>query len=69
MNRCIALASLLIILAAVVVQHQVKGHGMMQNPPGRSSIWHYYPDQALPNTSENSLNCGGVTVLFFIVTL
>ena len=38
------------------------GHGMMLDPPNRSSMWHY-GFNVPPNYNENGLNCGGFTVI------
>ena len=57
MNRLIALA----LLSSFITVQVVNGHGMMMNPPGRSSMYHYFPE-AIPNYNEMSLNCGGVDV-------
>lgn len=46
------------------------GHGMMLDPPSRSSMWRY-GFNVPPNYNENGLNCGGYGVrqfLFRIVT-
>ncbi|CAD6991693.1 uncharacterized protein LOC101452679 isoform X1 [Ceratitis capitata] len=39
----------------------VFGHGMMLDPPGRSSRWRYN-SSAPVNYDDNGLNCGGMTV-------
>jgi hypothetical protein len=39
------------------------GHGMMLDPPNRSSMWHY-GFNVPPNYNENGLNCGGFTVIY-----
>ena len=38
------------------------GHGMMLDPPNRSSMWHY-GFNVPPNYNDNGLNCGGFTVI------
>lgn len=44
-----------------ILTHLVKGHGMMMDPPGRSSMWRYgYPTEV--NNYDNGLNCGGFWV-------
>jgi hypothetical protein len=37
------------------------GHGMMLDPPNRSSMWHY-GFNVPPNYNDNGLNCGGFSV-------
>lgn len=39
------------------------GHGMMLDPPSRSSMWRY-GFNVQPNYNENGLNCGGYGVQF-----
>lgn len=39
----------------------VGGHGMLLDPPGRSSMWRFFPDQP-PNYNDNGINCGGYGV-------
>ncbi|XP_022919087.2 uncharacterized protein [Onthophagus taurus] len=42
----------------VLFLKNVNGHGMMLNPPGRSSVWRFY-DGYPTNYNDNELFCGG----------
>ncbi|XP_054726103.1 uncharacterized protein LOC129236003 [Anastrepha obliqua] len=48
-------------LLAFACTGSVCGHGMMLDPPGRSSRWRYN-SSAPKNYDDNGLNCGGMTV-------
>ena len=57
-------ASLLILFC--VVAGRVHGHGLMTDPPQRSSLWRYFPGQGFEeNYNDNELFCGGLSVSFF----
>ncbi|XP_071054013.1 uncharacterized protein [Onthophagus taurus] len=52
--------SLSLILLGVIFQ--VEGHGMMLNPPGRSSVWRCF--EGFPvNWDDNQNYCGGLTFM------
>ena len=54
------------VLLLPVLLARVAGHGMLVEPPSRSSMWRYGFDTE-PNYTDNELYCGGVTVnLFFL---
>lgn len=60
-------ASLLILFC--VVAGRVYGHGLMIDPPQRSSLWRYFPGQGFEeNYNDNELFCGGLSVSFFFIT-
>lgn len=40
----------------------VKGHGMLLDPPARSSLWRYGFENAPTNYDDNALNCGNYSV-------
>jgi hypothetical protein len=40
---------------------KISGHGMMLEPPNRSSLWRFDPT-APPNYDDNQNFCGGVAV-------
>ncbi|CAH1163500.1 unnamed protein product [Phaedon cochleariae] len=43
--------------------HEIAGHGMMLDPPNRSSIWRYN-SSAIPNYNDNENFCGGFMVQY-----
>ncbi|XP_011197083.2 uncharacterized protein LOC105221647 [Zeugodacus cucurbitae] len=55
------LFSLAFAAFACIYSGLVAGHGMMLDPPGRSSRWRYN-STAPTNYDDNGLNCGGMTV-------
>lgn len=57
-------ASLLIVFC--VVAGRVYGHGLMTDPPMRSTLWRDFPGQGFEeNYNDNELFCGGLSVSFF----
>ena len=53
---------LLGVLALSALICLVKGHGYMQSPPARNSMWRYgFPNPA--NYNDNQLFCGGKIML------
>ncbi|KAF2895498.1 hypothetical protein ILUMI_10677, partial [Ignelater luminosus] len=46
------------ILASAIVFEGVSGHGMMLDPPNRSSLWRYDPTAPI-NYNDNEVFCGG----------
>lgn len=50
---------LTLVLATFVAY--VSSHGMMLEPPNRSSMWRYFPDSP-PNYNDNENFCGGFGV-------
>ncbi|KAF2889323.1 hypothetical protein ILUMI_16850, partial [Ignelater luminosus] len=46
------------VLASAVVFEGVSGHGMMLDPPNRSSLWRYDPTAPI-NYNDNEVFCGG----------
>ena len=65
MNRqqLIAYSSLMLTLLAAVTD-VADGHGMLLDPPGRSSIWRVFPSvlSVYDNYDDNAINCGGAGV-------
>jgi len=55
------LIAVFVALVLLLVPDDVAGHGMILDPPGRSSMWRFGYD-VLPNYSDNSLYCGGSQV-------
>ena len=62
------MASILILLVSSVTFLTIgnlqfaEGHGMMLDPPGRSSMWRLgFPTPV--NNDDNGLNCGGRKVI------
>ena len=53
---------LLVVLAAVA--RNAHGHGMLLDPPARSSIWRLFPSvgESYKNYDDNAINCGGAGV-------
>ncbi|XP_044745707.1 uncharacterized protein LOC123307450 [Coccinella septempunctata] len=52
----------IILLICAVSLREVLGHGMMLEPPNRSSLWKYYTidnDKVVPNYNDNQNFCGG----------
>lgn len=41
--------------------NEISGHGMLLEPPNRSSLWRYNPD-APANYNDNENFCGGASV-------
>ena len=60
---CVAFLSLLLANGGSVVE----GHGMMIDPPQRSSMHDHGFPSAPRNPNANSLNCGGAQVLLFLL--
>lgn len=55
---------LLLFSAVAIVLMATKltnGHGILLDPPGRSSLWRFFPDQPT-NYDDNGINCGGFAV-------
>lgn len=57
------------LASVLLVPDDVVGHGMILDPPGRSSMWRYGYNVP-PNYNDNSLYCGGVDVglIFLYIT-
>lgn len=54
-----------ILLICAVSLREVAGHGMMLEPPNRSSLWKYFTidnDKVVPNYNDNQNFCGGYAV-------
>lgn len=49
------------IFASVSAFEKVSGHGMMLDPPNRSSLWRYDPTAPI-NYNDNEVFCGGFGV-------
>ena len=53
----------LVVLSIAVLLDVAQGHGMMLDPPGRSSRWRY--DSSAPtNYNDNANYCGGYGVSY-----
>lgn len=54
---------MILVLAGICVQ-EIAGHGMMLEPPNRSSLWRFPQDfpGAIPNYEDNENFCGGMSV-------
>ncbi|KAL3287338.1 hypothetical protein HHI36_001812 [Cryptolaemus montrouzieri] len=50
----------LFVILAIGLKETI-GHGMMLEPPNRSSLWRFYP-HVPPNYDDDGNNCGGMTV-------
>lgn len=50
------------LLSSYLLIDDVTGHGMLMDPPGRSTMWRYNFDGVAPNYDDNGLNCGGFSV-------
>ena len=57
-----------LVLVVAFVPAFVFGHGMMLNPPQRSSMFRF-GYSVPPNYNDNSLNCGGFGVIHLLVCL
>ena len=56
--RAFLFTSVLVAFIALNQIQTVEGHGMLIDPPGRSSMWRAgFP--VPPNYNDNELNCGG----------
>uniref|UniRef100_A0A0K8TUX0 Chitin-binding type-4 domain-containing protein n=2 Tax=Bactrocera latifrons TaxID=174628 RepID=A0A0K8TUX0_BACLA len=55
------LFSFALVSLACIYNGLVSGHGMLLDPPGRSSRWRYN-STAPTNYDDNGLNCGGMSV-------
>lgn len=51
----------LLCVALTLVVLEVSGHGMMLDPPNRSSLWRF-DDEAPINYNDNENFCGGAGV-------
>lgn len=56
-----------LVIAVVVVAlfEGALGHGMVMDPPNRSSMWRFDPE-APPNYEDDQNYCGGMTVMCFL---
>ena len=61
MTRLLSAIAWLILLPTWM--GMVDGHGMILDPPGRSSLYRY-GFNVNPNYDDNALNCGGYSVFF-----
>ncbi|XP_072387322.1 uncharacterized protein [Diabrotica undecimpunctata] len=50
-----------VLFFGIYLVREISGHGMMLNPPGRSSLWRFI-DTAPRNFDDNQLFCGGAYV-------
>lgn len=55
-----------VFIAAIAVINEVNCHGMMSNPPGRSSVWRTYSGYAA-NYNDNANYCGGLWVAISLI--
>ncbi|EFA07374.1 uncharacterized protein LOC656897 [Tribolium castaneum] len=55
------MANLLLVAISSILLKEISGHGMMLEPPNRSSLWRY-DKSALPNYQDNQNFCGGYYV-------
>ncbi|KAL3286483.1 hypothetical protein HHI36_000989 [Cryptolaemus montrouzieri] len=58
-------SSNIVFLMLAIVVKKISNHGMMLEPPNRSSLWQFYPVdnvRVVPNYSHNQLFCGGFAV-------
>lgn len=55
----------LVVLGGLIEDHGVNGHGMMLDPPGRSSMWRLGFNTP-KNYDDNGLNCGGRSVIYLL---
>lgn len=63
MEQTVFRLSLMVGLVVVMAPTSTIGHGMMLNPPQRSSMFRFgFP--VPPNYDDNGLNCGGFGVSF-----
>ncbi|KAJ8912608.1 hypothetical protein NQ315_000477 [Exocentrus adspersus] len=59
----IEMKSCLLLFVAAVIAREVVGHGMMLEPPNRSSMWRFEEFSGiLPHYYDDGGNCGGLTV-------
>lgn len=69
-NRSQTLVSLVVVLALLGGLNQkhvtVTGHGMMLDPPARSSMWRL-GFKTPTNYDDNGLNCGGRSVIIHLI--
>ena len=56
---------LLVVSAMAPDCYYVSGHGMLLDPPERSSVWRLFPGAGIPNYNDNGINCGGRGVYNF----
>lgn len=60
--------NLILVIVIVTLTSNVAGHGMLLDPPGRSSMWRAgFPTPT--NYNDNSLFCGGFSVSNIIYLL
>ena len=66
-NKKSLFTSLFVLLSLTVFlpSNGVNGHGMLLDPPARSSVWRVFPGP-VPNYNDNGINCGGRGVSKFI---
>lgn len=61
-----SILSLSVVLGAFV--SLANGHGMVMDPPNRSSLWRF--DKTAPiNYNDNQMFCGGFGVIFLLFLL
>ena len=70
-HKMLSVWSLVTFVSAI---SQVKGHGYVDLPPGRSSLWRHVANCpggyiVTPNYNDNQLNCGGRDVSCLTITL
>lgn len=63
MKRGIVLLAFGALAVVLLVTRPADGHGMLLDPPGRSSMWRYFPGSPA-NYNDNGINCGGFGVSF-----
>lgn len=49
------------LIAVVALVEQTFGHGMLMDPPNRSSMWRFFPGYP-ENYDDDGNYCGGMTV-------
>jgi len=56
----------LLMLALIgIFTDGVQGHGLLYDPPSRSSMWRR-GYKTVPNYNDNQLSCGGFAVMYII---
>lgn len=60
-KMCLHLAVMLAVIVTIYSLDFVFGHGMLIDPPNRSSVWRFYPGFPI-NYNDNQNFCGGYSV-------
>lgn len=58
--KAVTMIKLILVTLSLIVL-EISGHGMMLDPPNRSSLWRFDED-APPNYEDNQNFCGGFEV-------